>query len=329
MRDANVRSLDFIIGLLFPCTNSALDLPEPKLPYLKKLKSAKVSETLVESPSSQRTPTLSRGNSRSAPSPQKSRRTAQESLDDIENDPWASPAVHKGHTHPVKNEETPKSTGITAAKPLINGQFGPSRTTSSFTTHIGQPDTGSSDPSGRPPLSDAPSSTSVGGWGSYDNQSTGFATEDRSSAPGPSDFGSGGDNPEGSRSRPSRSFGGGRSVSHGVDETVTITTLPEKEGIFMFQHRNYEVKSARRASTVIRRYSDFVWLLDCLHRRYPFRQLPLLPPKRVGGKYNAKSTDIGQDSCLGSSQRQSFILGEFSLHRKTKTWVSSIYQCPR
>jgi hypothetical protein len=26
-------------------------------------------------------------------------------------------------------------------------------------------------------------------------------------------------------------------------------------------------------------------LLDCLHKRYPFRQLPLLPPKRVGSKF--------------------------------------------
>jgi sorting nexin-8 len=53
----------------------------------------------------------------------------------------------------------------------------------------------------------------------------------------------------------------------------------------MFQHRNYEVASSRRTTKVIRRYSDFVWLLDCLHKRYPFRQLPLLPPKRVGSKY--------------------------------------------
>jgi sorting nexin-8 len=52
----------------------------------------------------------------------------------------------------------------------------------------------------------------------------------------------------------------------------------------MFQHRNYEVTSARRNSKVIRRYSDFVWLLDCLHKRYPFRQLPLLPPKRVASE---------------------------------------------
>lgn len=32
---------------------------------------------------------------------------------------------------------------------------------------------------------------------------------------------------------------------------------------------------------VPRRYSDFVWLLEVLHRRYPFRLLPNLPPKRV------------------------------------------------
>lgn len=82
----------------------------------------------------------------------------------------------------------------------------------------------------------------------------------------------------------SRSIGGGRTTSRGVEEVVTITVLPEKEGMFMFQHRNYEVNSARRSSTVVRRYSDFVWLLDCLHKRYPFRQLPLLPPKRVAGK---------------------------------------------
>lgn len=69
----------------------------------------------------------------------------------------------------------------------------------------------------------------------------------------------------------------------GAEDVITVTLLPEKEGMFMFQHRNYEVKSTRRGSSVVRRYSDFVWLLDCLHRRYPFRQLPLLPPKRVAG----------------------------------------------
>jgi sorting nexin-8 len=68
-----------------------------------------------------------------------------------------------------------------------------------------------------------------------------------------------------------------------VEENILVTLMPEKEGMFLFQHHNYEVTSSRRGSKVIRRYSDFVWLLDCLHKRYPFRVLPLLPPKRVAG----------------------------------------------
>jgi sorting nexin-8 len=82
-----------------------------------------------------------------------------------------------------------------------------------------------------------------------------------------------------------RSLGGGRIAGTGPEEVVTVTAIAEKEGMFMFQHRNYEVTSIRRNSKVVRRYSDFVWLLDCLHKRYPFRQLPLLPPKRVASKY--------------------------------------------
>lgn len=34
--------------------------------------------------------------------------------------------------------------------------------------------------------------------------------------------------------------------------------------------------------SVIRRYSEFVFLWDCLYRRYPFRLFPALPPKRIG-----------------------------------------------
>jgi len=70
-----------------------------------------------------------------------------------------------------------------------------------------------------------------------------------------------------------------------------VTLMPEKEGLFMFQHHNYEVTSQRRGSKVVRRYSDFVWLLDCLHKRYAFRVLPLLPPKRVAVNGNHLSND--------------------------------------
>ncbi|PWN42834.1 hypothetical protein IE81DRAFT_347019 [Ceraceosorus guamensis] len=44
---------------------------------------------------------------------------------------------------------------------------------------------------------------------------------------------------------------------------------------------------------VVRRYSDFTWLANCLIKRYPFRLLPILPPKRIsipiGGKQIAGS----------------------------------------
>lgn len=50
-----------------------------------------------------------------------------------------------------------------------------------------------------------------------------------------------------------------RNLMKAPEEAVTVTMLPEKEGMFMFQHRNYQVASTRRNSRVVRRYSDFVW----------------------------------------------------------------------
>lgn len=183
-----------------------------------------------------------------------------------DSDPWGSPDMHKGHNHP-----TPQN-GNTYA----NGAHGPTttqRTTSNFTTHSSQPEIPSSAPfdSTRP-------STTESGWGGY----SGAAADGFNAAPSGEDgglggFGApGGDAPNdlGRQLRSNKAIGG-------VEEMITVNVLEEKEGMFMFQHRNYEVTSIRRGSKVIRRYSDFVWLLDCLHKRYPFRQLPLLPPKRV------------------------------------------------
>lgn len=120
------------------------------------------------------------------------------------------------------------------------------------------------------------------GWGSYNGNNGGFADQ--------SNIESGFTAPEDPPSslpshRPQRSVSGTVAVPPGTGELVTVTTLPDKEGVFLFQHHNYEVKTIRRASSVVRRYSDFVWLLDCLHKRYPFRRLPLLPPKRIQGMH--------------------------------------------
>ncbi|KAF8944069.1 Sorting nexin mvp1 [Haplosporangium gracile] len=65
-------------------------------------------------------------------------------------------------------------------------------------------------------------------------------------------------------------------------DVIRISFAPEKEGIFLFRHTNYIVESKARQTTVIRRYSDFWWLLDILAKRFPYRILPNLPPKRLG-----------------------------------------------
>ncbi|KAG5358499.1 Sorting nexin MVP1 [Yarrowia sp. B02] len=72
-------------------------------------------------------------------------------------------------------------------------------------------------------------------------------------------------------------------------DTVTLAIVPEREGMFLFRHVNYSISSVSGTDhiTVIRRYSDFAWLQDYLLKKYCFRQVPLLPPKRlaVNGHY--------------------------------------------
>lgn len=77
-------------------------------------------------------------------------------------------------------------------------------------------------------------------------------------------------------------------------DVIFISELPEKEGL-LFKHTNYliehhvplELDSTNSESSVpgerkvIRRYSDFVWLLEVLHKRYTFRLVPELPPKKL------------------------------------------------
>lgn len=247
------------------------------------LRNAKVSDNLEQASPPQRESTTPPERSNDAlDSPPKSRRLRRDSLENLGADPWASPALHKGHTHTINNEATPAD-AVTAVRPIGNGILGPSRTTSAFTTRSDDP-TSKSVSMGEDRPSDLPIDGGGAGWGSYGSPNNGFANA-RQSGAGGEGFGSGEDNQRNpSQGLAGRSIGGTRNLNPNFEETITVTLLPEKEGMFMFQHHNYEVKSARRSSTVVRRYSDFVWLLDCLHKRYPFRQLPLLPPKRVAGK---------------------------------------------
>ncbi|KAK0893541.1 Sorting nexin mvp1 [Friedmanniomyces endolithicus] len=187
-----------------------------------------------------------------------------------ESDPWGSPDVHKGHKH-------------------LNGASAPQRTTSTFTTNAAEPsDTGPSGTFGEAQPVQTSDSTSWGGASAFTGCNIGGDDFGGDSGAADEGFGEGGGGGGTVRARPAAP----RAVtSKGAEEVVTINLLDEKEGIFMFQHRNYEVASVRRSSKVIRRYSDFVWLLDCLHKRYPFRQLPLLPPKRVAINGNHIAAD--------------------------------------
>lgn len=183
-----------------------------------------------------------------------------------ENDPWGSSALSKG-----RDDNS------------VAGGHATHRTTSTFTTAASEPiDESTTGGFG----SRSGASNQDGSWGGDSFTPAGsksFGT------PGDTSGGFGGDDEGGPARRPAPAQR--VLTSKGQDEIITVNLLDEKEGMFMFQHRNYEVASVRRNSKVIRRYSDFVWLLDCLHKRYPFRQLPLLPPKRVAINGNHIASD--------------------------------------
>ncbi|PIL25125.1 hypothetical protein GSI_13014 [Ganoderma sinense ZZ0214-1] len=63
-------------------------------------------------------------------------------------------------------------------------------------------------------------------------------------------------------------------------ETVFVNVLGQ-QGFILNRYLVYEISSDRGAP-VPRRYSEFVFLWDVLVKRYPFRLLPALPPKRIG-----------------------------------------------
>ncbi|KAI9840389.1 MAG: Sorting nexin mvp1 [Sclerophora amabilis] len=268
------------------------NLPVPKLPSFTSPNPAKVSDNPEEplKSASQRSVTPPPKQNLADSSPPRSRTMQRDPLDFPDADPWGSPALHKGHGHVTSQGDTPaKANGPSPTQKSNFGNGMPSRTTSNITTASVGPANDASD-SGRP---DPPSGSGGGEWGSYDGPTSGTYPNQLDAGFDGSGFGAGAEDDAlgGGPNGPGRTLGSVGVTSRGVEEIVTITVLPEKEGVFLFQHRNYEVSSVRRGSKVVRRYSDFVWLLDCLHKRYPFRQLPLLPPKRVAVNGNHLSSD--------------------------------------
>ena len=64
------------------------------------------------------------------------------------------------------------------------------------------------------------------------------------------------------------------------------SVLSTEDVNLFFYHLDLVYDPVQRGAPVSRRYSEFTFLWDCLVRRYPFRLLPQLPPKRIGGMRN-------------------------------------------
>lgn len=212
-------------------------------------------------------------------------------------DPWNTPDVHKSHAHGADDVAAMPSSGAPNGGPrgadpqASDGDSFPSMTASTPAgpTRSLSAYADPASPSRHAASSSQPAlpTSSAAGWGGYYETSA-------QTVGSPGGFGEPA-NPFGSNQRLSLGGSGpgeppllrtasGR-TGNAVEEVISVVLMPEKEGIFLFQHHNYEVTSSRRGSKVVRRYSDFVWLLECLHKRYPFRALPPLPPKRVAGGF--------------------------------------------
>lgn len=64
------------------------------------------------------------------------------------------------------------------------------------------------------------------------------------------------------------------------EPSIVVKLVPEKRGLFL-KYSEYEVKSKAYDTVVRRRYKDFVALYTYLMERYPYRMIPILPPKQL------------------------------------------------
>ncbi|EEQ31112.1 Sorting nexin mvp1 [Microsporum canis] len=250
-------------------------LPEPNIPYITRVQTGNAGNsgngTVARQPTEEQPVQI----------PQTRRRLRQDSFGP-EADPWGSPVNRQPAHRPNQGVSNGFSSAHEAPEPEAASKPNTRTEPRSFAGPRSNESTG------------GPSSVGSGwGGGGFGNPSSasGFGNYDQGA------LGSGFGQPDNgqvnsSRNDFSRSLGDGHISNPGMEDVITIQMLPEKEGMFLFQHRNYEVKSARKATSVIRRYSDFVWLVDCLQKKYPFRQIPLLPPKRVA----VNGTHLSADS---------------------------------
>ncbi|GME44226.1 hypothetical protein GTA08_BOTSDO03757 [Neofusicoccum parvum] len=211
------------------------NLPEPSLSISKPQKKEEPKDELEPAPISETPPTAPKTYQPATPVTQ-STPTMRKTSFGLDADPWNSPDVHKGHNHSAIMD-SPRANGSGAPTPAISNGNGFPRTTSSFTTAADQPETtGNGNTLGKDPSSNGDGA----GWGGFGEPTgNGFSNAGLGEGFGApaGDGGDGNNDPTGL----GRSLGGGRITNNGAEEVVTVTAIPEKEGIFLFQHRNYQL----------------------------------------------------------------------------------------
>ncbi|KIJ55199.1 hypothetical protein M422DRAFT_151099 [Sphaerobolus stellatus SS14] len=80
--------------------------------------------------------------------------------------------------------------------------------------------------------------------------------------------------------------GGGMPPQWWKKQDTANVVLHGQQGFLLNRYMVYAVSTTVRGEPVHRRYSEFSFLWDGLVRRYPFRLLPALPPKRVNPDAN-------------------------------------------
>ena len=74
-------------------------------------------------------------------------------------------------------------------------------------------------------------------------------------------------------------------------DDITIEPVSQKKGLIV-RHVEYNVKSEKFRSDVVRRYSDFQTLQELLLARFPYRLVPRLPPAKLMANVVAVSSDF-------------------------------------
>ncbi|KAJ3228076.1 Sorting nexin mvp1, partial [Clydaea vesicula] len=64
-----------------------------------------------------------------------------------------------------------------------------------------------------------------------------------------------------------------------TSESIKVSISPIKKGV-IYKYVNFAMDT--KNGIILRRYNDFLWLSEVFLKKYPYRLIPILPPKKIG-----------------------------------------------